>query len=80
MTRKEVAAELLKMPGHDDFKKFNTHLVKTDAEWPAMLKKLKGSVDAWDKDKRECPALALILLPCSLVLCLQLSSPLSPMC
>jgi hypothetical protein len=77
MTRGEVEKELLKLPGHNDFKRFNTHLVRTDAEWPAMVKKLKSGVEAWDKDKRECPALALILLPCSLVLCLQPSSTLS---
>jgi hypothetical protein len=80
MTRGEVGKELLKMPGHTDFRRFNTHLVKTAAEWPAMLTKLKSSVDAWDKDKRECPALALILLPCSPVLCLQPSSTLTPTC
>jgi hypothetical protein len=78
MTRKEVETEMLKLPRHNDFRRFNTHLVKTDAEWPALEKKLKSSVEAWDKDKRECPAPALILLPCSLVLCLQLLSTLSP--
>jgi hypothetical protein len=79
MTREEVETELLKMPAHKDFKRFNTHLAKTEAEWAAMEKQLK-KVETWPRDKRECSALALILLPCSLVLCLQLSSILSLTC
>ncbi len=77
MTRKEVETELLKMPAQKDFRRFNTHLANTEAEWAAMEKRLK-KVETWPRDKGECCALALILLSCSLVLCLQLSSTLSP--
>jgi hypothetical protein len=60
MTREEVEKELLKMPGHNDFRRFNTHLAKTEAEWAAMEKQLK-KVETWPRDKRECSALALPL-------------------
>ncbi len=79
MTRKPVETELLKVPAHKDFKRFNTHLAKTPAEWAAMEKQLK-KVETWPKDKRECCAWHCPWLPCGLVLCLQLSSTLSLTC
>jgi hypothetical protein len=79
MTREEVETELLKMPAHQEFRRFNTHLANSEAQWAAVEKQLK-KVEDWPKAKRECPALALILPPCSLVLCLQLSSILSLIC
>jgi hypothetical protein len=53
MTRKEVETELLKMPAHKDFRRFNTHLATTEAEWVALEKQLK-KVETWPRDKREC--------------------------
>jgi hypothetical protein len=79
MTREEVEKELLKLPGHTRFREYNTHLVSSEEEWEAVEEQLE-KVETWPKDKRECCPLALIWLPCSLVLCLQLSSTLSPMC
>jgi hypothetical protein len=79
MTREEVETELLKLPAHKEFRRFNTHLASSEAQWAAMEKQLK-KVETWPKDMRECSALALILPPCSLALCLQLSSTLSLIC
>jgi hypothetical protein len=60
MTRKEVETELLKMPRHNDFKRFNTHLAGSEEEWAVVDKQLEKLV-TWPKDKRECSALALPL-------------------
>ncbi len=55
LTREEVETELLKMPAHQAFRRFNTHLAKTKAEWAAMEKRLE-KLETWPRDKRECSA------------------------
>ncbi len=42
MTRKEVETELLKLPAHTEFRRFNTHLANSEA--PKAITEATGAI------------------------------------
>ncbi len=46
----EVEKEMKKMPAHADFRRFTTHLAKTEPEWAAIDEQLK-KLETWPRDK-----------------------------